>query len=63
MEMRFLRGDDHDFDYSTVDDNEEFDDRAQEERDREDAYFDDEEPSWQLEPGQKITGETGIQDF
>lgn len=63
MEMRFLRGDDHDFDYATVDDSEEWDDRTQEERDRQDEYFSQEEPSWNLEAGRQVSGETGIQDF
>jgi hypothetical protein len=63
MEMRFLRGDDNDFDYSTVDDNEDYDDKAQEERDHQDDYFAQEEPSWNIEQGRQITGETGVQDF
>lgn len=63
MEMRFLRGDDHDFDYSTVDNNEEWDDKVQEERDRQDEYFAKEEPSWALEEGRSIQGESGVQDF
>lgn len=63
MEMRFLRGDDNDFDYSTVDDNEEWDDKAQEERDRQDEYFAQEEPSWNLEDDRQPSGETGVQDF
>ncbi len=63
MELRFVRGDDHDFDYPSVDDNEEWDDKLQEERDRQDAYFAKEEPSWELEDGRTIQGETGIQDY
>jgi len=63
MEMRFLRGDDDDFDYKGVDENEEWDDKASEERDRQDAYFKDEEPEWVLEEGKEVQGETGIQDF
>ncbi|KAF2104133.1 hypothetical protein NA57DRAFT_70345 [Rhizodiscina lignyota] len=63
MELRFVRGDDHDFDYPSVDDNEEWDDRLQEERDRQDAYFAREEPSWAVENGRAVRGETGIQDY
>lgn len=63
MTMRFLRGEDSDFDYTVVDDNEEFDD-LQEEQER---YFDDEEPEWVVE-GEgdmraRLQGETGVQDF
>ncbi|KAF2758424.1 hypothetical protein EJ05DRAFT_351033 [Pseudovirgaria hyperparasitica] len=67
MEMRFIRGDDKDFEYKTVDDNEDLDDISEEDRIREDAYFREEEPSWILDDeggGRKeVTGETGIQDF
>ncbi|EAA60462.1 hypothetical protein AN4660.2 [Aspergillus nidulans FGSC A4] len=44
MTMRFLRGEDTDFDYSTVDGNEDLDD-ANEEQER---YFDEEEPECRL---------------
>ncbi|RAH72092.1 uncharacterized protein BO66DRAFT_318242 [Aspergillus aculeatinus CBS 121060] len=67
MTMRFLRGEDTDFDYTTVDHNDEYDDwnEAQEQ------YFDDEEPEWIVEgEGEdsgdirsRLQGETGIQDF
>jgi hypothetical protein len=63
MEMRFLRGDDDDFDYDAVDKSEEFDDRAEEERVELDEYLADEEPGFALEDGQEPQGETGIQDF
>ncbi|KAI9832174.1 MAG: hypothetical protein M1819_004525 [Sarea resinae] len=73
MEMRFLRGEDLDFEYEDVDQNEEYDDRAEEQREEEDRYFGEEEPRWILgddESGgdhgsseRQITGETGIQDF
>ncbi|KAL4821188.1 coiled-coil domain-containing protein-domain-containing protein [Aspergillus spinulosporus] len=65
MTMRFLRGEDTDFDYSTVDGNEDLDD-ANEEQER---YFDEEEPEWCVEGEgegdvrKRLTGETGIQDF
>lgn len=70
MELRFLRGDDQDFDYNTVDQNDDYDDYAQARRDEEERYFDAEEPSF---PDDEIhgvghdhhrtTGQTGIQDF
>ena len=63
MEWRFLNGEDTDFDYPSVDDNEGMDDKKQMEQDKEDAYFDSEEPSWDLEDGKEPQGETGIQDF
>lgn len=63
MELRFLSGSDGDFDYREVDENEEWDDKEQERRDAEDAYFGQEEPSWVLDAGQQVSGETGIPDF
>lgn len=63
MKMRFLRGDDDDFNYESVDENEEWDDRAEEDRDRQDHYFGEEEPSWVLDDHKTIEGETGVQDF
>ncbi|KAF2184061.1 hypothetical protein K469DRAFT_709949 [Zopfia rhizophila CBS 207.26] len=65
MRQRFLRGDDDDFDYRTVDGSDKYDD-PEEERDIQDAYFDSMEPDWDTdgEGGEKIlTGETGIQDY
>ena len=65
MTMRFLKGENRDFDYATVDENDEYDDwnEAQEQ------YFDNEEPEWAIE-GENgggidswLQGETGIQDF
>ena len=60
---RFVRGDDPDFDYSKVDDNEGFD--AMERQDEQDAWFDEEEPAWASNDGDEkmLHGETGIQDF
>jgi hypothetical protein len=63
MEMRFLKGDDDDFDYNAVDKSEAFDDKAEEERMEMDEYLADEEPSFALEAGQQPQGETGIQDY
>ncbi|PKS13220.1 hypothetical protein jhhlp_000566 [Lomentospora prolificans] len=68
---RFVRGEDPDFDYSTVDNDDELD--VLERQDAQDAWFDDEEPSWVNSGGDKVDahtradtvleGETGIQDF
>ncbi|PGH09989.1 hypothetical protein GX51_00255 [Blastomyces parvus] len=65
MELRFLRGADHEFDYNTVDQNEEYDDWNEEQE----RYFDDEEPHFMLDDDneshkkEELKGETGIQDF
>ena len=61
MGRRFLRGDDVDFDYASLDDNEEYDDRAEEDRRRLDDYLDKEEESFIGEG--KPTGQTGVQDY
>lgn len=63
MEMRFVKGLDKDFDYQDVDYNEEYDDRAEQEREIEEAYYAEEEPQFALEDGQAPQGETGIQDY
>lgn len=44
MHQRFLDGKDGDFDYSTVDDNPDFDNLDIVARDEEERYFDEEEP-------------------
>ncbi|KAL4872438.1 hypothetical protein BDV12DRAFT_143312 [Aspergillus spectabilis] len=65
MTMRFLRGEDDDFDYTGVDGNEEYDDLSEEQE----RYFDDEEPEWLVEESEgndvtsRLQGETGVQDF
>ncbi|KAL2010270.1 hypothetical protein VTN00DRAFT_6077 [Thermoascus crustaceus] len=59
MEMRFLKGADYNFDYKTVDENDEYDDWNEEQE----RYFDEEEPEWIIEDEKKLQGETGIQDF
>lgn len=61
MEHRFLRGEDADFDYETVDASEEYNDWDEETRIKQDVYFDDEEATF-IGEGES-TGETGIQDF
>ncbi|KAK7539134.1 coiled-coil domain-containing protein-domain-containing protein [Phyllosticta citricarpa] len=65
MTQRFLRGEDRDFRYEEVDESDEWDDVAEEERTAQDRYFDDEDPAWvHSGPGTPaITGETGVQDF
>lgn len=70
MELRFLRGDDTDFDYKTVDESEEYDDKGIEEREEEEKWFEDESPAWIGEgendtsnADKAITGQTGVQDY
>ena len=68
MELMFLRGGDQEFDYSSVDQSEEYDDRELEEREVEEAWFGEEEPQWIMDTessGQSkaLTGQTGQQDF
>ena len=67
MELRFLKGEDEDFDYQKVDSNEDYDDRRVEEREEEERWFAEEEPSWLAEsensPKDELRGETGIQDY
>ncbi|KAJ5804216.1 uncharacterized protein N7518_000519 [Penicillium psychrosexuale] len=65
MGLRFMQGNDSDFDYETVDQNDDYDDHS----DEQDQYFEDEEPEWVVdgtcEDGARpnLQGETGIQDF
>lgn len=71
MTMRFLRGEDVDFDYGSVDVSAELDDC--EDREKEEEWFDNEEPEWASAdtqdgaseglPAASGAGETGIQDF
>lgn len=69
LEDRFVKGDDEDFDYDAVDTNEDLDIMVR--KDAEDAWFDDEEPSWIAEAETpdaedkppRVQGETGVQDF
>ncbi len=71
MELRFLKGEDDDFDYSRVDQSEEWDDMVEERRVIEDRYFGQEKPNWISDSGEStdeackrlVKGETGIQDF
>lgn len=62
LRERFVRGGDEDFDYGQVDGDEDLD--AMEDRDREEAYFDEMEPEWAddsdgLEEGQDEEGTGG----
>lgn len=59
---KFLAGDDDEFDYATVDENEEYDDWETIEQDFREQYFDDEEPG-DAEEGTALEGQTGVQDF
>lgn len=43
MHSKFIEGEDENFDYSTVDDNDQWDDLKQISQDKEDAYFEDED--------------------
>ncbi|KAH6607099.1 hypothetical protein Trco_003412 [Trichoderma cornu-damae] len=63
LEARFVEGLDEDFEYQTVDDNCAYDTMAR--QDAEDAWFDEEEPSWADGDSQFPVrlGETGVQDF
>ncbi|KAL2352421.1 coiled-coil domain-containing protein-domain-containing protein [Cryomyces antarcticus] len=75
METRFLNGGDAEFEYADVDASEKYDDWAEEEREREEAYFGGEEPAWVLDEigeegggggeggGRVVVGETGVQDY
>ncbi|KAI0993752.1 hypothetical protein K3495_g14432 [Podosphaera aphanis] len=60
MTLRFLKGEDSDFDYRTVDENEEWD--WLERKELEEAWFDNEEPS-EMNVEREGNRNTGIQDF
>ncbi|CAD0086023.1 unnamed protein product [Aureobasidium mustum] len=61
VEMRFLRGEDQDFDYGLVDEDEHYDDLDWQRQEREESYFGHEEAEFVGEGEKK--GETGIQDY
>lgn len=71
LRERFIRGGDEDFEYGVVDNDDEYD--VLERRDKEEAWYDEEEPGWASDGdsphngGRKIErvleGETGIQDY
>lgn len=62
LREKFLAGGDEEFDYITVDENEEWDDWETQEEDLRAKYFDAESPEEEPE-GKELIGETGIQDF
>jgi hypothetical protein len=65
MTQRFLRGDDEDFEYKTVDANVKYDDPEQE-RELQEAWFESMESDFDSDGEGKekvLTGETGIQDY
>lgn len=77
LRERFIRGGDEDFEYATVDDDDEYD--VLERQDQEEAWYDDEEPEWASDDDgsprnggrvngrerveRMLEGETGIQDY
>jgi hypothetical protein len=70
MTLKFLNGDDADFEYKDVDEVEEYDEIDR--REREEKWFEEEEPEWadgisgEVEDGKEkkgTGGETGVQDF
>lgn len=70
LEFRFVHGQDDDFDYTRVDQDQDLD--VLEHQDAEDDWYDEEEPSWVDDNGSDTrmngndplrTGETGIQDY
>ena len=64
MELRFIRGEDADFEYNYVDMNEDYDDRTTMDRDHEEEWFEGEEPNWvSNEEGKTPIGQTGVQDY
>ncbi|KAA8567721.1 hypothetical protein EYC84_008192 [Monilinia fructicola] len=63
MTLKFLKGEDLDFDYEHIDAGGEWDEI--ENRDVEERWFEDEEPEWvgEEDTEETVGGETGIQDF
>ncbi|KAL8908381.1 MAG: hypothetical protein Q9171_005468 [Xanthocarpia ochracea] len=62
VELRFLRGEDADFNYRTVDGNDQYD-APEESRDIQDQWFEEEEEDSTARPHSTLEGQTGIQDF
>lgn len=58
LRERFIRGGDDDFDYAPVDGDEGLDE--QESRDREEEWFDGEEPEWASDGSEGSAGSTGV---
>lgn len=61
MGLRFLRGDDGDFDYADVDENEEYDDLAEQDQRRLEEYLEGEDEKF-VGDGKPL-GQTGVQDY
>lgn len=61
MSLRFMRGEDKEFEYNGVDGNEEYDDRGEEDRRKLDEYLEGEGEEFVGEG--PVKGETGVQDF
>ena len=59
MHLRFLSGQEKDFDYSTVDGNVEYDSLTLRTQDEEEHYFDDEEPEMWSEEERTEVGQKG----
>ena len=59
---KFLAGEDEEFDYTEVDDDEQYDDWDTIEQDFLEQYFGDEDPE-EVEEGRVLNCETGVQDF
>lgn len=55
LRERFVRGGDEDFDYGHVDGNEDLD--SMEDRDREEAYYDEVEPEWADDSEEDVEGD------
>lgn len=62
IQEKFLAGGDEEFDYSSVDEDDIWDDWETLEEDLRSTYFDDETPE-NAEGERVLTGETGVQDF
>lgn len=63
MTLKFLKGEDQDFDYKEVDESDAWD--IIESKEEEERWFEDEEPEWigEEDGAHTFGGETGIQDF
>ena len=61
MEQRFLRGEDLDVDYDSIDHDDRYDDWEEDSRRRQDKYFEDEDAEFVA--GGEQRGETGVQDY
>ncbi|KAF2803269.1 uncharacterized protein BDZ99DRAFT_169906 [Mytilinidion resinicola] len=62
MKWRFIRGEDDQFNYKTVDENVAYDD-PEEERELQDAYLDAADDDTEMGDNVELTGETGIMDY